>query len=77
MDADGDVVAAGASDVAPGDVGNGEARRVAAVARVDARGDVDGLVDVVDDDVLEGDVAHVAGARVGLDTRPRWTSGGR
>lgn len=67
VDTRGDVVAAGARDVLPGDVGDAEARGVAAVARVDAGRDIDGLVDVVDDNVLEGDVADVARARVGLD----------
>lgn len=65
----GDVVARGAGDVDPADVGDGEAALVAGAGGVDARGDVDGLVDVLGDDVGEGDVLDVAVAAVRLDPR--------
>jgi len=67
VDGGGDVVAGDAGGVAPGDIRDGKAALVAAVGRVDAGRHVDGLVDGLDVDVLEGDVAHVALARVRLD----------
>ncbi len=69
MHAGGDVVAAGAADVEPADVLDGDARAVAVLARVRARRDVDRLVDVLDDEVLERHVPHVARPRVRLDPR--------
>lgn len=51
----------------PAHILDGQAALIAAARRVDARGDVDGLVDVLGADVGEGDVAHEPVAAVGLD----------
>jgi len=63
----GDVVAASALDIRPGDVLDGQALAVAVLARVGAGGDVYGLVDVVDLEIAESDVTHAALPWVYLD----------
>lgn len=65
----GDVIPRRPRNVDPADIRDGEAARVAAVVRVDARRDVDGLVHVLGLDVGKGDVLYVARPAVRLDPR--------
>ena len=65
----GNVVATGAFDVDPADVLDGNARAVTILPRVCAWRDIYRLVDVLDDEILECHVPHVARPGVRLDPR--------
>ncbi len=69
MDPGCDVVAARARDILPGDVGDGDMAAVAILRRVDARDDVDGLINLAHVDVLEGHILDVPAAGICLDPR--------
>ena len=61
------IVAAGTRDVPPRHVRDAQPRRVASIVGVDARGHVDGLVNLGDLEVLKCDVLDVPAAGVRLD----------
>lgn len=67
MDPRRDVIPARPRHVLPPNVADAQPRAVAVAVAVDARADVDGLVDVLHVEVAERHVAHVALPRVRLD----------
>lgn len=69
MDSSTNVISRRASNILPSDVADPEPARIAVRVRVDAGGDIDGLVDVVKFKVAEGDVVNSPTAGVGLDPR--------
>lgn len=67
VDTRGHIVSRGTSNVFPSNVADFQAARIAVLVAVDTRRDVYRLIDVLKLDVAEGDVLHMALARVCLD----------
>ena len=67
MNSSADVVSRSAPDALPSDITDPQSARITVLVRVDAGGDVDGLVNIVEFKVAEGDIVHSTASRIRLD----------
>lgn len=67
MDSCCDIVPTGSANVGPRDIFDRKPGGIAALTRVDARSDINWLVDIAELEVAECDIAHAALAWVSLD----------